>query len=758
MEKAGSLLERYAHVRTGQDLINAGVIPKSSAAFLAWIAFSRLSNLKAAITQSVEPEMLGSWLPAFAPVIKEVGEVISNRNDIGEYAKVGMRVRGDVATADNPSATLEGTIRDAARGSYLAVEWDRPIINSRSIKGVKEGYGSYVSYENGQVHLLVPGGKVVDGYQLANGVVADEKLGHRVRFVEGYESTRRRRDSPDAEVKIPKGALATLTKYDAERQRVTIRLDEKVESLRSNELTIGMGEALTKLQVSSLGQIEPKSLEHEVMKAAFSGFFPTTVLDIGTARDIVVGLLMGKDMVFYGPPGSGKSQAAKDIVAIAQQQEVIFHVEGCKVQCNPFSLFDPSFAKVVPACPECKINYDSGFKETGNFTPPKPQKVKVTTARYGEGKGIEMLEGTTGLQRMHLAGFKIPNLSDANMVDLENEFDPQGFHPGVLSRTNNGILFAEEFDKWRPQAWESLLAASQDSAIKPDQLRFSYPANEAFFGTANDPSVFPETINDRMLLIAIGYPQNRDDSYLITRRAYHKETAILEAVPVGDSHTQTNQALRQVPMPVIVERAVDAFYLKFRKEYTGPGKTQISGSNRSKLDALDAGRAELFLDSIFFEATPATATAEYAMRGIRFALVTRLQESSPEKVAQAKSSLDEYLLKEFPKAMHEEEDTWWCRVFQNMAIKETQAPGIEGAFRAEIASYKEDPRKALKPFQKVKAANESPQNPRLQNALLDHPFMAYLFGEQPKMSMVNERQLTELVSYLMASQASSSCK
>lgn len=666
------MLEDYLDVKTGQDLIDKGVVPKDFPSHLALITYLRLKKIRDTILAGINDDMLGKWLP----------------------------------------------------------------INDTTIP-------------------------LIEGPKLAKYAVADDKLGHRVKFKEAYDG--KMKDGYNTiQIALPKGTLATLTEYAPKDGKISFRVDNNIpgQGNRKN-FTVTLDSVVNSVEVSSLGQLEPQDKEEEVMKNTLLQFFPKTVLDTETARDIIMGILMGKSMILYGDPGAGKSEAVKDIISIAKQREIVFHVKDCQVQCSPFSLFDETFAKTVPACPECKIRYDKDFKETGHFKPPAPKDVKVVVAAFTDGKGIEFMEGTTGIMRMHLAGFKLPNFENApSSGKRESEYDPEGYHPGVFPRTNNGLLNFEEMDKLRPQTQDECLEPLNSKRIKPDQLRFSYPAFALIVGTANDNTKFSEALNDRMLLLGVYYPDDVDVSHTITRRAYHGEWTPAAKVEIGDTQTKEPLRLREspdVPMPVTIERAVDALYLKFRGEYTGKGRNKVSGSNRSKLDSLAAARAELLIDQLFFDDTPEIATAQYAIKGIQFALYARIQEPQRGAELEGHKEMDTWVENEFPDVLKKEEDVWWCRLYKEIAIKKTQIPTIEGNFIAELEKYDKDPKSAVMSFDRVRRAYELGTAAPAQLARVDYPFMDHLFKEQSGFARASDDQVVELVTYFMKSRANTSC-
>lgn len=768
-------LEDYLKVKTGQDLIDLGVVPKTSSEHLALIAKKRLEALREHILATINPEALGVWIPLVEPVVTEANE-LSNPQQIMSIAKEGMKARSNAY----PCQGLEGTIRIVENGR-LGIEFPQRISGGNNLGGKCANYqGYFLSPE--QLTLLTP--VRITNYQLLKGVVANKDLGHYVRFKEEYKGTMQNKDdygnTQNVGVGIPTGTIAKLTEYDEKAKTMTITTDQNVPGMGNRRnFALKIKDAYQKVEVSSLGQREPLDLETEVRKQMLTDFFPTTVLEPERAERLLLGVLMGKDLVLYGPPGGGKSQAVKDLIRIAQQQGIIFETDNlkCKANCNPYSLFDEEFSKKVPPCPDCKAHYDSEFQKTGRFHLQKPEDVKVIPARYGSGNGIVYIEGTTELSRMHLAGFKMPKMEESSGAALvqivrhllgskapreiteQGEHNGYDFHPGLLILSNNGILHLDEMDKLRQKALDEFLESLNSNRVQPEGLPYPYASNQSILGTANDNSYFSPALTDRMLLLAIRYSEDRDVSYAITRRSYYGEEIALNEAPIGDTHSEKPFNLRRVPLPTIIERAVDALYQKFRKEYNGKGKQDISGSNRCKFDALDAARGKLMLDQLFFKDAPSVALEEYATYGMQFALCSRVQEKSRKEGQEAKEELIKWIKAEFPKALDEERKTWWCRLYQeHIAVAKVQIPEIEDNYWNEMELYTKNPEAAKQTFGEIHAAWEAPDNRQSKLTRVKYPLMDYLFQEQPGMAQVQEKELLGLMKYFIQSSEGTACK
>ncbi|HLC67063.1 MAG TPA: hypothetical protein VJK52_05480, partial [Candidatus Nanoarchaeia archaeon] len=554
--------EKYLAVRTGQDLVDLGVRPKTSSQHLSLITRLRLEAIRDEVLRTFDEEVLGKWVPALVPINPvTVGPVIDDAAQVLQYAAVGMRAKVTNQPADNTLMGLEGRIVTIESG-MIGVEFDTEIPKGYVLNGkARDGHGWKVRTKDIALMLEKPL-RSAERYELATGVVADATLGFKVRFSSPYRGILEDRGT----VEIPADTTGTLTEYHPRKQTVKIQFDSPVNTLQGIE--IPLKSIAESLEVSSLGGALPQDKDETVHEEVLRHFFPRGKYETELAERIIVGMLLGKDMYFHGPPGSGKSTAGKDIQKLARQQDLIFIVEGCQVQCNPFSLFDAEFGKRCPPCPECMINYDADFRETGRFTPPDPKTVKVTVAQYSEGHGIEFTEGTAGLRRYHIAGYKQPDLSGAKKTS--SDFDPEGYTAGVLTRTNNGILLLEEADKLHPDLQHSLHEALEADRAKPDQMRFSVPANSLLLLTANDPSAFIDTLRDRMFGISIHYADNVDVAHEVTRAGYHGIVRPESVVVLPDTHAREPFDVWHTMMPVVLERAVEAFYIKFRAEYDGP--------------------------------------------------------------------------------------------------------------------------------------------------------------------------------------------
>ena len=673
-------MDRYSQVKTAQDLIELGVIPKTSRQHLALIAYKRLKGLRDNILSDMDEDLLGRWIPAIE-------------------------------------------------------------------QGTEENGGDFTEEEN-----------IV--YTLAEDVVADENLGHRVRLTKESRGGRSRGYN---EQDIPEGTKGTIVDFDNNYAQILV---DDVGKGPVN-LFFNLEQLVEGLEVSSLGQDEPRDREEVLREQVLFDFFPKTVISAKRAERAILGIMAEKRAIFYGPRGSGKSELVDDIVDIAMSQDDIFIVEDCNVQCNPYSLMDHEFAKVVPPCPQCMIKYSPDFRVTKRFSAPNAKEIKVTVGKYGWGLGIELIQSNNDLNTMHFTGFKMPvGGSTEAHVAHQDQSDPSGFTPGFLSRINNGMVIIEEAEKLREPVYMNLLTVFQKNMVSPDQLSDDFPGNGGILGNANS-SNFPPELNDRVLLQAIRYTRDTRVAKEITRRAIGGEFIDMGEVDVGDTHTEEAINLMNIPVPQIISDAIDHFYInlqtKLENEQTSDDEfisnndsasSEILASTRSKKDAHHIARAWVLIDNLFYENAPEFVDESYAIKGLQFALCSRVVTPSRRQDQETKSDLCDYIQETFPELIQEETNTWWCETYKSMA---RLGNTIQETFFGELEVYEQffrgetDHGALLNAYETVKSAKEK------GGVSFEHPFMDHLFNEQLGMHKLEDDKMIATVGYLLKRREGASC-
>lgn len=760
------MLEELLKITNGQQLIDSGYVPKTISDHLALVSFLRLQALrdraKAVVSGGVD---LGAWMPAVEPKYEDVDTEITDPAIMGRYIRDGMtvRVNGPVDTID--LTNWEGVVKQVdSRHRRAAIEFAQEFEGGNDVRGTTAANRGYALNFDAMT-LLVPDGKAEVGLKLINSAVADENLGHLVRFPNGYEGPATPVSGGyDTTIKFPANHQGTLIGYNADKEIVGIKLG-RVEGGGSNQNFFmrldNLREAMT---VSSLGQFEPKRLEDEVKNAALKDFFPRTIMDEDLTYQIITTLIMGRDILLGGPSGSGKSQLMADILSLSQHIDTLPLVDGTVMQDNPFSVFDPDgFGKKLEASPMMLLAHDSpiegqhGYEKTNRFTPPKPADVPVVMAHLGLGNGIEMIEGTTAVSRVHIAGQIIPNFQS------ETPFSIQHFVPGIAQRTNNGILGVDEVDKMRPDARDLFLLMLQGGKVKPDDMRYSTPADNYVVVTCNDMSVLSEALNDRVVIFNQEYSKDPDVAREILLASFYGLTEEISDVAIPSTYNMQPLSLKRIPTPAILDMAMGAFYIKFRQEYKGSGKLDIMGSNRSfTKDAPAAARAKLLIDQVFYgDEVPAIVDETYMMRGIKFALTTRVAQNGRDEHETTRNDLRKWVDDSLPDIIAQERDTWWCEMLKEQALRSSHIDGYEDNMRTELAAYLEGDQDFMDTaFDGIKKAHEAPNNTKAQRARIVFPVMDYFSRPdvQPFFTDITQPQLHQLISYYMDAYKESSCK
>ncbi|MBU0666205.1 MAG: hypothetical protein ABIC91_07180 [Nanoarchaeota archaeon] len=755
-EHIEKLRKKYSNIKTGQDMINAGIIPKTSSESLSAISKERLTVIKQSILDTITDDMLGAWVPALKTITEKLPSEITDVNEIKKIAAEGLKVVATDNYGKFPIKGLEGTIMGIENNSStVKVKFNQPFEGGHTLGGLcADGYGLTIdNYKS--LKLITKGKTIIKAFQLREDTVADEQGGHFVRFNNNINVNAQSRSGYSNKIEVTKKNIGKLIEYDQSNHKIIIEF-EKPLSNGESKFQFDAKEIYKCLEVSSIGQQKPLERDEEIKKLTLKEFFSTTELETDKAEFIATALIMGKDLVFYGAPGGGKSQAAKDCVSIAQQQGVIFKVikpdsgQSCQNNCNPYSLFDKDFAKKLPACPACKIAYDPDFKDKGFFKMPKAKDVNVLMAKYAEGHGIEKINGTTDVNGQTLAGYKLPNFDGATEEEFKDESNPKGFRAGTLVRTNNGVLHFDEIDKIKTTTMDHLLAALNDESIRPNELKFSCPTNSLIIGTANEQRKITGPINDRMFLIAIRYTKDVDVSHAITLKAFYGQVKDTNHYDVGDVHQMPVNGIKNFLIPLPIEKAISKTYIQFRETHNISGQTDETKSNRSLLDALAASQAELAFDQIFYTDVPAHVTMEYAIRGIATALTTRVQIEKEEDDIKTKKLLVTWATENYPNNLNEEENNFWCKFYKDaISPLASQIPEINSNLKQEIEEYKVDSAKAKSTFNLIKSAYENPDNVKLQQGRIKFPFMDFLYREQPGINKVSQEGLVKSIEYFM---------
>ena len=282
-------------------------------------------------------------------------------------------------------------------------------------------------------------------------------------------------------------------------------------------------------------------------EAALQRLFPNTVLDPGVLRSITTAILAGNHTLLFGPPGSGKTNLAKDVWNLFPR--TVYTVDGCPVQDDPFSVVDAAYSKAVPPCPFCKVRYWSagegeadgddragkggGFfgrakKDEGKgatpFSPGErtiagivPEQVPVRQITLREGYGFARIQGSPEVFPDNLTG----TINLHRLEELGDPTSPLVLEPGKLLQANRGLLIIDEIGKLPLGTQNVLLQALQESAVSPAKSRETFPASFIAVATSNldDLDNINEPLNDRLTNLHVGFNSDHGRNRLIIEMA-----------------------------------------------------------------------------------------------------------------------------------------------------------------------------------------------------------------------------------------------
>ncbi|HLP79601.1 MAG TPA: hypothetical protein VK158_03130 [Acidobacteriota bacterium] len=757
-----ALADKYSRVKTAQDLIDMGVVPKTSSEYLALITVERLKKARDEARSQLSPDMLGQWIPAVkaetvkASELKEAADKYDYLTSLSKSDKTtaAVRVVGPYKKWDLENMVGRvyeyGDSPKKSGSSGIVVEYDDPVkkLDGQVDESTKVGNKYRVTVPWNHVEFTSDD-QVPVAYDLHPGVVAKPDLGHLIRVTEAIEVSEGREKK-----KIKANTTGRIVEYDKDKGIIAIAVKPKRGS--ETMYTLPIDEAHGVLQVSSHGQEEPADIEEVVREEAFARVFPKTKVETAFANDVATGILMNKDMVFYGPAGGGKTTICEDLAAIAQQREIQFVAEGSQCQTSPFSLIDPSFARKVIPCAETMIAHDNTgkYRATGIFKPKHPSKINVDVKAFGPGFGVELLNGTPGVRQFNLVGYKMP--TDANAKS--NGYDPEGVQYGALVRTNNGVLIIDEAHLIPDAEKDTLRFALSNNRVKIDQIRFENPAHAAIFKNANEVDCFTAPIKDRVLFFPMHYPQDVDVSHKITRASIHGLREEPSAVEIPDVHImQPIDIVKTVSMPSLLERSIDALYIKMR-EIRSEDSTSIILGNRSKLDALYAARSQLFIDRLFYEKRPHIVTMPYATNGVLFATRSRLACDDRAAEIANYEAIEKLVTGQIESVFTQEADVWWCNQFKDIASKESVSAGIAKRFETQLQKTYADVTELVRPFEELQAAVKN-QNARETHILKkEYPLAGMFFDTEANFHQLSIAQLKETAQFYMDAMQHSKCK
>jgi Mg-chelatase subunit ChlI len=202
--------------------------------------------------------------------------------------------------------------------------------------------------------------------------------------------------------------------------------------------------------------------------------------DEATQEAILAILVAGRHMLLEGPPGTGKTTAARIIASLLPTMETI---ADCRYNCYPNT----------PACPDCESR-------------EKLKKIKVT----GKSRFVR-IQGSPEMMPEDLMGDLDPVL--AMRIGIQ---DPRAFTPGKIQKAHRKILFIDELNRVPQRTQNTLVQVLEEGITTIAGFDLSSEVDTVVVATENPEEYagaerISETLSDRFEQVRIGYPSFEDE-------------------------------------------------------------------------------------------------------------------------------------------------------------------------------------------------------------------------------------------------------
>lgn len=386
----------------------------------------------------------------------------------------------------------------------------------------------------------------------------------------------------------------------------------------------------------------------------YEELYPNTVIPSSTAYILTTGLIAGIDILVFGPPGTGKTTLAHDIIDLFPRFNYV--VDGCaNFQCNPFSLFDPEFYARIKPCPTCKAQYGGeAYRSSRLFDPTTvdPGRVKVKFVYFNDGYGISRIMGTPDTFPQDLTG--VVNLR--KLQEIGDPFDKEVFTAGKLPQGNNGLVYLNELGKIPSKSQSALLDAMQEKEVKPANTREPVPSSAVYICDTNtkDLDKIMDPLNDRVLKVHFGYHPDIKGNRKIIRKTVYGSRATPAQYDYEEIWKADRTSLLELPIPSPLEDGIAAFMVSYRSDPLSE-KYAETKSNRVMTEAVKLARANAKLSR------RSVANSEDVMRSVTQSILGKTKPSTEKEYASDKEKLIAHIGSKLAEKIGEASIAYWCQ-------------------------------------------------------------------------------------------------